>query len=192
MPDRRRRAGSRRHRARRTIRWIRALGPILLLLAAGLLSAGVVQVVELATSGTPPTPAVERRGSAERPGSPRVSPRKWIDLDAFDRELYRELQKLDDESRGRTTFAPPLSEREILRVSLGTSHLGGRYDDAIRPFRSEIRANPLFEGPAHRDAASEPATRGPGDRRTAAPEPGIGLLVFTGLGSLARRSLRPL
>jgi hypothetical protein len=184
MSDARRTARSRHqrhHRSRRALRWIRALGPILLLVAAGLLSAGVVHVVDVSTSA--PTARPAQRG-------PAPAPRRVLDLDQFDSELYRELQKLDEDSRDETSFLPRLAPGDLLRISLATSHLGARYGQATTPFRSEIRANPLFEGPESGRATSRVLFDAPVDRRSWAPEPGTGLLVAMGLGALGRRSIR--
>jgi hypothetical protein len=187
MPDRNRRSRSRRHRVRRTIRWIRALGPILLLIAAGLLSAGVVHVVELST----PVHGTERV-RLQGPTTPSRSKPRDLDLESFDQELYRELQQLDSDSRGEIDFAPESSRSDLLRESLATTFLGSRYDQAVAPFRARIRATALFEGPSGAESVREPVFRPREDSRSWAPEPGTGLLVVTGLGALARRAVRPI
>lgn len=165
------------------MRWVRALGPILLLVAAGLLSAGVVHVVEVST----PAPLTKPRDPL-----PRRGPTRPLDLESFDDDLYRELQQLDGESRGETSFLPGVSGRDLLQASLGTSLLGRAIQSAIDPFRLEIRASSLYEGPKANEGVREFIERVPRDSRSWAPEPGTGLLVSFGLGALARRSLRPL
>ncbi len=172
---------ARRHRHRRIWRWLRAGGPLLLLLAAGLLSAGVVHVVELVVPAhgmvpdARPTPVAPPRGPAGR-----------LDPDSFDSELYEELRKLQDEERD-LSLGPGFSEPELLMDLISRSLLGGSIMEALAPFEAEVRANALFEGPeqAARDLDERPGFR----NGLVTPEPGTGVLIALGVGVLRRRAL---
>lgn len=179
MPAGPRRRPRRGHRRRRLQRWLRALGPILLLLAAGLLSAGVVQIVESTTPAAGP-------GSQGAP-APGASDRiREIDLERFDRELLREWRSLERPERD-VSWAPGVTPHEILGLCLGQSLVDG--PDLGDAFRPEIRAGVLYEGRGRTPDAAPRSSRStrPG-RGAVVPEPSAGWLVAFGLGLLSRIS----
>jgi len=182
MPDPRDWKTSRHHRRRRVVRWLRALGPLLLLLAAGLLSAGVVRVIEVTTP---------QRGLApDGSGSHATPPRGRIDFEAFDDGLYHELQELDRSEPDDLSLEPgshSVRELDLLRASLATSLLGRRVYDAISPFRPEIRASSLFEGPSDEGIESQAPLSSTWQVGPVMSEPGTTLLIATGFGALVRR-----